>query len=66
MAMWDQIAVLATLSPVERDFVEHLLRLAPNYDYDRSGRRRVYPAPAPGLESAVLAAKMITASAKTW
>ena len=62
----EELAVLATLSPIERDFVEHLLRLAPDYRYERSGRQRVYPPPAPGFESAVLAAKMASASAATW
>jgi hypothetical protein len=62
----EERTVLATLSPIERDFVEHLLRLAPDYRYERSGRKRVYPPPAPGFESAVLAAKMASASAATW
>ena len=65
-ATLDEITVLTTLSTIERDFIEHLLQLAPDYQYDLSRRRRVYPAPAPGFQSAVLAAKMISASATTW
>jgi len=59
-------ALLATLTASERDFVEHLLRVAPNFRYELSGRPQLYPRPAPGLESAVAAAKMMTASAKLW
>ena len=58
--------LLASLTEGERAFVEHLLRVAPNFRYELSGRPKVYPRPEPGLESAVAAAKMMTASAKIW
>ena len=44
--------VFAGLSPNERDFVEHLLRISPNYQYELSGLPKLDPTPAPGLESA--------------
>ena len=58
--------LLATLTAIERDFVEHLLRVAPDFRYHLSGWPEIHPRPAPGLESAVAAAKMISASATLW
>ena len=58
--------LLATLTEAERDFVEHLLRVVPGFRYELSGRPRICPPPAPGLESAIAAAKMVSASAKLW
>ena len=51
----------ATLSRCERDFVEALLQLAPNYRYELSGLPKLNPSPAPGVASAVAAAKTIIA-----
>ena len=58
--------LLATLNEAERDFVEHLLRVAPNFRYKLSRPAENYPEPKPGIESAVVAAKIMTASAKRW
>ena len=54
-------SLYATLSRCERDFVETLLHLFPNYSYDLSGLPKLNPPPAPGVASAVAAAKTIIA-----
>jgi len=54
----------AALSDAERVFVEHLLKVAPEFRYEPSGRREIRRPPAPGLESAVAVAKMMSGSAK--
>jgi hypothetical protein len=41
------------LSPAERIFVEHLLKIRPDYQYQGSGLLKLKPAPAPGLASAL-------------
>ncbi len=51
----------ATLSRYEREFVETLLHLSPNYRYELSGLPKLNPPPAPGVASAVAAAKTIIA-----
>jgi hypothetical protein len=56
--------LLSALTEAERVFVEHLLRVAPEFRYEPSGRREIRPPPAPGLESAVTVAKMMSGSAK--
>ena len=50
----------AELSPAERAYADFLLRVIPNFRYELSGRPRLNPVPAPGLESAVAAAKMVS------
>ena len=50
----------ADLSPAQRGYADFLLRIMPNFRYELSGRPRLYPMPAPGLESAVAAAKMVS------
>ena len=47
------------LSPGERAFVEHLLKIRPDYRYQGSGLPKLKPAPAPGLASAIAAAKVM-------
>jgi hypothetical protein len=47
------------LSPGERAFVEHLLKIRPDYRYKDSGLPKLKPAPTPGLASAIAAAKLI-------
>jgi hypothetical protein len=59
-------SLLASLTATERDFVERLLRVIPDYRYEPGGGPEVRRWPAPGLESAVVAAKMVSASAKLW
>lgn len=49
------------LSPGERTFVEHLLKIRPDYQHQSSGLLKLKPAPAPGLASAIAAAKMMRA-----
>lgn len=49
------------LSPGERAFVEHLLKIRPDYRYQGSGLPKLKPAPAPGLASAIAAAKIMRA-----
>jgi hypothetical protein len=43
----------------ERDFVQRLLRISPNYQYELSGLPKLDPTPAPGLKSAIAAAKAV-------
>ena len=50
----------ADLSPAQRAYADFLLRVIPNFRYELSGRPRLNPMPAPGLESAVAAAKMVS------
>ena len=50
----------AELSPAQRVYADFLLRVIPNFRYELSGRPRLNPMPAPGLESAVAAAKMVS------
>ena len=52
---------LRALSPGERIFVEHLLKIRPDYQYQSSGLLKLKPAPAPGLASAIAAAKVMRA-----
>jgi hypothetical protein len=52
------------LSAAERAFAEHLLKIAPNYEYERSGLPKLEPAPARGLASAIAAARMLSAHPK--
>jgi hypothetical protein len=52
------------LTAAERAFAEHLLKLAPDYRYDRSGLPTLQPPPAPGAASAIAAAKMMSACCK--
>jgi hypothetical protein len=47
------------LSPGERIFVAHLLKIRPDYQYQSSGLLKLKPAPAPGLASAIAAAKIM-------
>jgi hypothetical protein len=47
------------LSPGERAFVEHLLKVRPDYRYQDNGLPKLKPVPAPGLASAIAAAKLI-------
>jgi hypothetical protein len=49
------------LTAAERAFAQHLLKIVPNYRYDRSGLPRLQPAPAAGLASVIAAAKMMSA-----
>jgi hypothetical protein len=49
-----------SLSPVERDFAEYLLQVVPDYSYAASGLPKLNPEPAPGLASAVAAARMMS------
>ena len=58
--------LLALLSTDEREFVEHLLRVAPNYRYELSGLPKLDPAPAPGMESAIAAAKAVLPVHSVW
>ena len=58
--------VVAGLSPNERDFVEHLLRISPNYPYELSGLPKLDPTPAPGLKSAIAAAKAVLTVHAVW
>jgi len=52
--------LFAGLSPAQRAYAEVLLRVVPDFRYELSGRPRLNPVPAPGLESAVAAAKMVS------
>ena len=57
------------LSLDEREFVERLLQVSPNYRYELSGLPRLNPIPAPGVASAAAAAKVVLATIKssgTW
>lgn len=54
------------LSPKEREFVDHLLKVAPNYSYELSGLPQLDPNPAPGLESAIAAAKAVLEFHAVW
>jgi hypothetical protein len=47
----------AGLTPDEREFAENLLAVAPKYRYELSGLPKLTPNPAPGVASAVAAAK---------
>ena len=49
------------LSAAERVFVEHLLKIRPDYRYQASGLPKLEPSPAPGLASAIAAAKIMRA-----
>ena len=48
------------LSSGRRAFVEHLLQIRPDYRYQGSGLPKLKPAPAPGLASAIAAAKIMS------
>ena len=48
------------LSTVERAFVEHLLKIKPDYRYQAAGLP-LKSAPGPGLASAIAAAKIMRA-----
>jgi hypothetical protein len=50
---------IRALSPGERAFAEHLLKIRPDYRYQGSGLPKLKPVPAPGLASAIAAAKMM-------
>ncbi len=52
------------LTAAERAFAEHLLKIAPDYRYDPNRLPRLEPAPAPGIASAIAAAKMMSACCK--
>jgi hypothetical protein len=52
-------AELAKLPPYGRHLAEGLLRLMPNYRYDLSDLPELDRVPAPGLPSAIAAAKAI-------
>ena len=52
--------LFADLTPAQRAYAEVLLRVVPDFRYELSGRPRLNPMPAPGLESAVAAAKMVS------
>ena len=54
----------AALSAAERAFAEHLLKIAPDYRYERSGLPKLEPVPRPGLASAIAAAKILSARSK--
>ena len=58
--------VFAALSPDERNFVEHLLRISPNYQYELSGLPKLDRTPAPGLKSAIAAAKAVLTFHAVW
>jgi hypothetical protein len=58
--------LLAALSPDEREFVEHLLRVAPNYRYELSGLPKLRPVPAQGVDAAIAAAKAVLAIQAVW
>lgn len=58
-------AVAPALTPAERDFAEHLLKIWPNYRYDRSGLPKLNPIPAPGPASALAAAKAMNVLCRT-
>jgi hypothetical protein len=58
--------VFTALSPDERDFIEHLLRIAPNYQYELSGLPTLDPTPAPGLQSAIAVAKAVLTVHAGW
>jgi hypothetical protein len=58
--------LFATLSPDEREFVERLLQVSPNYRYELSGLPKLDPMPAPGVESAIAAAKAVGAFHAEW
>ena len=47
------------LSAGERAFVEHLLKVKPDYRYQGGGLPKLKSAPAPGLASAIAAAKIM-------
>ena len=49
------------LSHGERIFVDHLLKIRPDYRYQSGGLLKLKPAPAPGLASALAAAKVMRA-----
>jgi hypothetical protein len=62
----EQERLYATLSSDEIDFVERLLRVVPDYRYELSGLPRLDPPPAPGVESAIAAAKAVLAFHAVW
>lgn len=47
------------LSRAGRAFVEHLLKIKPDYHYQGDELSKLEPAPAPGLASAIAAAKIM-------
>jgi hypothetical protein len=58
---FDQLRLLATLPPDERQLAESLLKAAPTYTYNRSGLPKLDPPPAAGAASAAAAAKAMMA-----
>ena len=61
-----QERLCAALSLNEREFVERLLRIVPDYKYELSGLPKLNPMPVAGLESAIAAAKAILAFHAAW